>query len=204
MLNGHAFPVEIPPEATVWNFENVGVQLNPESFGSVFQLWDFSVRNVSRWRRPVRHVPVGYHPSMDRFERAKTLDIDVVHLGAMNDRRQRVLDDLSSRGLKVVNIPHGVYGAERDAILARSKLALNLLFYEDGVFPALRAAHLIANRVPLLSEEATEVGMWPTMRETYMDMANRAADLLKEADRLPELADARLARFKALPLVLPC
>lgn len=204
MLNGHAFPAEIPTCATVWNFENVGVQLQSESFDGVSELWDFSKRNVWRWRpRPAMHVPVGYHQTMTRFERAKVLDIDVVHMGAMNDRRQRVLDDLSSRRLKVVNIPHGVYGQERDAILARAKLALNLLFYETGVFPALRAAHLIANHVPLLSEEAPEIGQWPTMREKYVDLATKAVDLLKAADRLPKLADECLARFKAMPLMLP-
>ena len=108
VFNAHAFPDRVPPDAIVYNLENIDVQVRGDAFPA-HEVWDFSARNATRWRGPrraVRHVPPGYHSSMERFlplpwnER----DIDVVFTGCMNARRQHVLDALARHGLKTLTL----------------------------------------------------------------------------------------------------
>ena len=207
VFNAHAFPNEIPPGAVVFNLENVPGQVQPTAFQN-HEVWDFSSRNVEAWRpRAVTHVPIGYHPTMERFQMRpwEERDIDVVFCGCMNERRASVLNELRAKGLNVHVIgPGEAYGAERDAILARSKLALNMLFHEGGVFPVLRAAHAAANRLPMLSEQAPAAPFWTTGgRCPYYKLADRCEWLLQRPDLLQELAEETYLTFKAQPLVLP-
>jgi hypothetical protein len=187
-----------PPGAIVYNFENVPAQVShPAELWAGHEVWDFSARNAAQYG--ATHVPVGYHPSMERFKRASHLDIDVVFTGLVNERRAAVLEELRERGLNVVVVPPGLYGASRDTILARAKLALNMLFHEDGVFPALRVAHLVANRVPVLSEVCPEG--WSYVPHTaYRYLASSVANAIA---RGPQSAEHSFNRFIQQPMRLP-
>lgn len=214
VLNGHAAPDEIPKGATVWNFENVperpspGTSLEndgiPWCFGK--RVWDFSRRNVERWKAwgiEATHVPVGYHRSMKLFERVRPT-IHVAFMGCLNERRSRVFDALSRRGYQVALIQPGVYSEDRDYHLARAKLVVVPLYYPDGVFCSLRAAHLVANGVPVIVENCPEA--WPFLsREPYEDLVAAADSWLQpEASVMREdMAAEALAIFKGHPLVLP-
>lgn len=197
-FNAHAFPA--PPGATIFNTENLPEQVPDwkERFAG-HELWDMSARNCAL--TGAKHVPIGYHPSMTRFERAPVLDIDVIFTGSMNERRRVVLQALADKGLKVVHVGPGTYGAARDAQLARAKLALNMLFYEDGVFPSLRVAHLIANRVPVLSEYAHEAPAWSGSSVDYRSLVEVARAYL--ADHFDDDVHVRLDAFRACPMALP-
>lgn len=203
-FNAHEYPHSIPDGAVVFNLENpaqVCEAARREWEGH--ELWDFSERNAAELG--AKHVPVGYHPSMERFRRRPSdqRDIDVVFTGCMNERRAKVLDELRMRGLHVVHVPSGsLYGFARDAILARAKLALNMLFYEDGTFPALRVAHLVANRIPVLSETCPEEWNFvPTV--AYEDLVDAAEGFIKGGGPFYSLAEDAFAQFKVRPLVLP-
>lgn len=193
-FNAHAF--DAPKGAIVYNFENVPQQVDPARWADQ-EVWDFSRRNSERY--VCKHVPVGYHPSFERFKRADVLDIDIVFTGCLNERRIAVLQALADRGLSVTAIPPGVYGAERDAVLARAKLALSMLYYSDGVFPALRVAHLVANRVPVLSERC--VDGWDYIPSVAIDMVEWCArNAITEG---PAMAEHAYQRFRQTPMRLP-
>ena len=91
------------------------------------------------------HVPIGYMPQLTRIPKANPQDIDVLFYGSMNERRAKVIKDLRRGGLYVAS-PFGVYGKERDALIARSKVVLNMHYYEPGVFEAVRVSYLWANK----------------------------------------------------------
>lgn len=148
-FNAHEAPEEVPDGAVVWHFENELFDYGDR------EVWTFSKRQAEAtgWK----YVPVGYHPSMERFFRSPELDIDVVHVGCMNARRAKILDELVRRDLRVVHIPPGVYGMARDRLLARARLCIAPMFHEGGAFCSLRAAHMAANHVPCLFEEAPEI-----------------------------------------------
>lgn len=202
-FNAHEFPSEIPPGAIVYNLENVGVQVDPRAFPK-HEVWDFSKRNVERWDRHwdrhVKHVPIGYHPSMKRFEMRpwEERDIDVIMTGCLNPRRVHILEALAAKGLVVVHIgPGQAYGAKRDAFLSRAKLALNVLYHEDGVHPVLRSAHCAANGVLMLAEAAPEIPPWVTRRCWYEDLVSEAIGLVRE----PKFTDE--VHFRHSPMRLP-
>lgn len=215
VFNAHAFPDLARPEDIVYNLENVGVQIHPRSWRGREYVFDFSARNVSRYgesperwidlagRPPiVFHVPVGFHPSMVRFER-KPPYWDVVFCGEVNPRRRKVLEELQARGLTVRVVPHGVYGKARDEIIARARLALNMLYYENGVFPVLRSAHCVANGVPCLAEDAPEAPEWNTWTVPYADLVDSAVTVLRHYDVDDyDVTEAR-ERFQASPFTLP-
>ncbi|MEN9796911.1 MAG: hypothetical protein RL653_607, partial [Pseudomonadota bacterium] len=71
--------------------------------------------------------------------------------GSLNPRRQAVLEALGETGAKVEAL-YGIYGEERDAAIARSKLVLNLHFFEARVFEAVRVSYLLGNGSVVVSE----------------------------------------------------
>lgn len=187
-----------PPGSIIFQTENVPLQVPDfEMRWSAHEVWDFSASNAAKYR--ATHVPVGFHPSMVRFKRAKVQDIDVIFSGAINDRRAKVLNFLKGRGLNVVVVPQRLYGRGRDALLARAKLALNMLFYPEGIFPSLRVAHLVANRVPVLSEKALEQWDW-VPHCSYEDLFFAVENAIKEG---PAMAEHAFNRFIQQPMVLP-
>jgi hypothetical protein len=48
----------------------------------------------------------------------------------------------------------GVYGEQRDAIIARSKLVLNIHYYPAKIFEIVRISWLLANAVCVVSEDS--------------------------------------------------
>jgi hypothetical protein len=200
-LNAHRG--EAPPGAIILQTENVPGQVSTDCFPDR-TIWDFSSSNVAKWEaagRKATHFKVGYHPSFERFKRAKDLDVDVVFSGVINERRAKVLNALQERGHNVVVVPVRLYGRGRDALLARAKLALNLLFYPDGVFPSLRVAHLVANHVPVLSEKATEG--WGSNQTTYDRFVDEADALLRGGKTATENAARDYEDFRSKPMELP-
>jgi hypothetical protein len=206
-LNAHLYESEAPRGAVIYNLETVGEHVKRTAFRS-HEIWDFSERNVKAWARAgVKYVPVGYHPSMKRFELLpwEERDIDVVFCGLHSERREKLLLDLADRGLSVLRIPPGtLYGAKRDAHLARAKVALNMLYYPNGTFPVLRAAHCAANGLPFVSEVADETPRWARSHcVPYETLPDVICAIVNERDHLEHDAGATLEMFKASPLTLP-
>lgn len=200
-LNAHAFPDAIPEGAVVLQTENVPGQVpDPAWRFRGHEIWDISPRNASHYG-PTHVVPIGYHPTMERFARLEP-DVDIIFTGCMNERRARVLQALADRGLTVEHIGVGMYGAERDARLARARLALNILYYPDGIFPALRVAHLVANNIPVLSERCAEGwGFVPTCE--YEDLVDVACRIVGDRVSREDNAWFSYERLKQMPMVLP-
>ncbi|HEX8955850.1 MAG TPA: hypothetical protein VF798_06230, partial [Burkholderiaceae bacterium] len=122
-----------------------------------FEVWDYSRRNVTAIaalvpQARVRFAPVGHMPQLCRIApEPQGEDIDVLFYGSLNDRRRRVLDGLRRRGVNVEAV-FGVYGAERDALIARAKLVLNLRLYDSDIFEIVRVSYLLGNGKAVVSE----------------------------------------------------
>jgi hypothetical protein len=205
----NANTVRAPEGSIIFNTDFIGIHANSKQWWG-HEVWDFCQRNIVRYAPgfPVHYVPVGYHPSMVRFDRAPVKDIDVIFCGTNNWARQQVIDGLRKaevRGqpLKVVHAEM-FFGKKRDAMLARSKLAINMLFYRDGVYPTVRAAHLVANGVPMLNETAPEMPAWAGESVDYAHLVQAGIELLRHPEYIEERAAALREKFKQTPLVLPC
>ena len=158
----------IPASSIIYNFEQItdtSKWMTPALFDlfNKFTVWDYSKKNIASLKdrgitKNIHHVPVGYNQCLTRIPKAEAQDIDVLFYGSINDRRQNILDTLTEAGLKVETL-FGVYGAERDEYIARSKVIVNIHFYDSNIFEQVRVSYLLANKKAVVSEYdvATEI-----------------------------------------------
>lgn len=157
-------PMPLAPDAILYNLEQVTADspwLTPGLL-DLFRrhpVWDYSGRNadalVARGLPRPRVVPIGYVPELTRIAPVPVEDIDVLFYGSMNARRRGVLDALRARGANVVEA-FGKYATERDALIARAKLVINVHYYEAKVFEVVRVSYLLANRRVVVSERGSD------------------------------------------------
>lgn len=155
----------LPPQSIIYNLEQLapGYPWFSEPYVKLltrFRVWDYSARNVAYLRRQgrpaaVSHLPFGYSPCLARVPAAQTEDVDVLFFGVNTDRRGRVLQALVERGLNVVALSN-VWGAERDAWIARAKVVLNMHQADIGEFESVRVLFLLANGKAVVSETAPD------------------------------------------------
>lgn len=152
--------VALPGNTIIFNLEqlNSGVLVQPHYLDLLRRhvVFDYSQRNAAIVREHtdnphVHVVGIGYSPVLTRIESAKSQDVDVLFYGVINERRRLILDGLAAAGLNVRALP-GIYGKERDAWIARSKVVLNVHFYEDKIHESVRTSYLLANAKAVVSE----------------------------------------------------
>ena len=155
----------LPPKGSIlYNLEQVDLQspwFQPAmlEFYKNYPLWDCSVKNIEQFHRlgieNVQHVPIGYVSQLTRISQSEEQDIDVLFYGSMNQRRQHIIDSLKLHGVNVLAV-FGKYGPERDILIARSKIILNVHFYQTKIFETVRTSYLLANRCFVISEKGND------------------------------------------------
>ena len=204
------YGLEPPKNPIFYNLEQLGDDLPSMTLPAFFDLfrryptWDYSQANIERLAalglpRPT-YVPIGYVPELTRIAPAPE-DIDVLFYGALNGRRYAVLKDLHDRGLRVKWLS-GVYGASRDAWIARSKIVLNIHYWEAKIFEITRVSYLLANRRAVVSERGAD----PTLERglesgvafaDYDGLVDRCVELLGDERARRELAERGYQAFSA-------
>jgi hypothetical protein len=204
------YALEPPKNPIFYNLEQLGDDLPwmtmPE-FVDLFRrypTWDYSQANIEYLAglglpRPT-YVPVGYVPELTRIAPAPE-DIDVLFYGALNGRRYAVLRELHDRGVRVKYLP-GAYGASRDAWIARSKIVLNLHYFEAKIFAIVRVSYLLANRRAVVSEHSANPALERDLQSgiafaDYDELVDRCVELLGDERARRELADRGYQAFSA-------
>lgn len=195
------FPQALADDAILYNLEQVDLQstwMRPELLALFrrHEVWDYSQRNALALEKlgvkVARVVPVGYVPELTRITHAPNPDIDVLFFGSMNPRREFVIQAMRSLGLRV-DTPPGIYGESRDALIARSKLILNVHFYEAKVLEIVRLSYLLGNRCAVLSERGADPSEDNELADgvafaDYHDLARKARELVDNAEERARLA----------------
>ncbi len=203
ILNAHCCaPLSLPP-GIIYNLENVPLQVDMKGYrGLERTIWDFSEENIRDYPvgLSVEHVPVGYHQTMTRFEMRpeRERDIDVLFYGAKSARRAAIYNALRAKGFRVEVCTE--YGAVRDEMLSRSKCVTVIPYLASFVFPVLRAAHLVANQVPIVAEDGIDVPAWVGRTCAHEHLVNRIVKVIANGD--PETA-YRFRAFCSQPMMLP-
>jgi hypothetical protein len=210
-------PIPLAPDAILYNLEQIAPGspwLKPEML-ALFRrhpVWDYSARNADALvalglPRP-QVVPIGYVPQLTRIAPAAAEDIDVLFYGTLNERRARVLEALRARGANVVHA-FGKYAGERDALIARAKLCLNVHHYDAKVFEIVRVSYLLANARAVVSERGADVederAFEPGVAfAPYDRLVDRCLALLAAPDERRRLAQAgfELMRARSEPAYL--
>lgn len=209
VLAPHLHPLAVlkqfPVETDFYNWEPLGEAGNGvtsrelASFLSTRTVWDYSLRNLDFWDglgTQARHLAVGYDPSLEQLEpRAARRDIDVLFYGSLTPRRQRVLQDIQRRGIGL-HYAFGAYGHERDALIRRSRMLLNLHSYEHSTLEVARLGHLWSNQVPVICEIGPNTEDSLGMAETTLHAPiGDLADLVESA--LADPTDLELATLRS-------
>lgn len=207
LLNSIPAP-DIPMDLIIWNLEQIfpgspwltneyvellrggHEEFNFNSTNRKLEVWDYSQSNIDELKKlgiEAKLMPVGYMPCLTRIENVPNPDIDVLFVGSLNERRQKILDDLHSAGLKVLHAVN-CYGLKRDSLIARAKIVLNVHFYESRVFEIVRCSYLMANRKCVVSESG-EVSV------PYDSIVSTCVDLVGNDFRREEMAQMGFESF---------
>ena len=202
-------------DAVLFNFEQIGATGSPWNTPAYLArlgrhpLLDYSLANIKALAAAgiphAVHLPIRGMPSDTRPAPAQARDIDVLFYGSFNARRTAILEALRARGL-AVEARFEIYGAERDALVARAKVVLNMHFYDTAVFEAVRVGPLLALGACVVSEGAPDDPDCSDLAGAlvlcpYDGLVDACAGLVGDPDRRADLAqharDAIAARTQA-------
>lgn len=166
------------------------------------EVWDYCPQNEAflhaKGIRNVKLLPIGFHEKMQTIPPAEA-DIDVLFYGSVNPRRRAVLDPLGKQ-CKLQTL-FGVYGEERDRFIARSRIILNLHFYEAQIMEQVRVSYLLNNRCFVISEDSPD-NPYPDclITASHDRLVETCLHWLRVPDERAALAQAGFAEFARRPM----
>lgn len=172
-----------------------------------FETWDYSTQNIEIFKKKnlinVRHLKIGYQRELNRIIPAISKDIDVLFYGHLNTRRAKIIDFLKHYGVNVVTL-NNVYGKPRDEYIARSKIVLNLHFYESQIFEIIRVFYLLTNGVPVVGEVNLTTHIPEQYKNTvkesqYDQLASNCIQLIENQELRNQQAKKGLEIIKKFP-----
>src|ERR1700730_16374033 len=196
----------LPYNSVIFNIENSDANFITSDYISLlrkYHVWDYNRSNAEalsqKISRPVHHLRMFYVESLSRIPDVAEQDIDVLFFGSFNARRETVLDALRARGL-IVTAVFGVFGAQLDGLIARSKVVLNLHFYENGRLEMIRLFDLLANRRTIVTELNPSEVMDGDLADAfvavpYEQLVEATEALVHDAKRRRQVAIAGLTAF---------
>lgn len=201
----------LPPGTVILNTEQLHGGATPwlaaiQDWARRCAVWDYSPHNIAALQAAgvegARFLALGHHPKLQRIARLPQ-DVDVLFYGSTNDRRTAVLDDLRARGLKVQQL-FGVYGRPRDAWITRSRVVLNLHFYESKIFEVVRVHYLLSNGRAVVGEAGPDTLADPLFLQgicgvPYAGLADACEALVRDDAARAALEQRALATIAQRP-----
>lgn len=175
------------------------------------EVWDYSKRNVDVLQKAgvenIKHVQIGYVPEITYFERNKPeeRDIDILAYMSPSPRRLQIMNQFAEdKNINFVAV-QSTYGDDRDNLIKRAKMVINLHNHENEIFEIIRVSHLIQNKVPVLTErnsttEFPEYMEGTVNTATYEKFVEKAYELLKNPEQLDKQAEQGFEIFKKSPM----
>lgn len=232
IINGHILPFEedflqkIPKDTIFINTEQldsfVGEKIKNYSenmqilyskwyktityLGENFIIWDYSQRNVEHLYElgimNVKYLRLGFQKELKRIVNKNKKDIDVLFYGSLNDRREKILNELRRNGVNALNI--SAFGSVRDELIARSKLVLNIHYFNAEIFENVRLNYLMNNEIAILSELNPTTSIDPIYKDAicgvgYDKLVKTCIDLLANDEKLDLLRHNSLKTILNIP-----
>lgn len=190
----------LPPETILYNMDQItpASPMPPSQLWNLrhWRIWDFSERNLAVWDSlgiAATFAPFGWYPGLDRVPGDVGQDIDVLFYGARNPRRDAAIAQFVKQGVRITVIDN-VFGPRLDAVLARTKVVLNIHYYYSRILE-MRVFYALANGKAVVSERAPQTEV-PAVYEDavrwspYEHMAEACAALVADAEARAALGAA--------------
>lgn len=155
---------DLPPNTIIYNTEQFqSIWLTEEYINLLkrFRVWDYSLHNTNMLKTMLgvnaEYVPVGFCPLLERIvhKPEQEKDIDVLLYGSVNERRRRVMEKLHANGLKTLFV-YDAFGETRDKLIARSKIVLNVHYYDSAILETVRLSYLLNNKCFVVTETSKD------------------------------------------------
>lgn len=120
------------------------------------EVWDFSASSLPFLREQginAYHVPLGKIPTV--LTPLEQEEVDVVFLGILNDHRRDILQGLRDVGIQVEHSA-SAFGLEKQELIARARLVLNLHYYPAATLEQLRILPALSTGKLVISEVARD------------------------------------------------
>lgn len=191
----------LPRDTIIYNMEQLvqgskGVNKAYLELCSKFEVWDYSLENIKRFSENygisnVKYVPLGYCPEMTRIDPDYPKDIDVLLYGAINDRRKKIVEDLQNAGVNALAFSN-LWGLDRDRMIARSKIILNVHYYYPGIQEIIRLGYLWANKKCVVCECNDNTSIHPGYEDAciyapYDEIVGKVYGLLKAPQAIEKI-----------------
>lgn len=155
------FHVELPASALIFNTEQLmeeGSLWSKRIFALSFKhrIWDYASANLERLRSVnpsaiVHRLRLGYHRELKRVPYPRTDSEPFLFYGSVSPMREEILARIQLSDKLQVQAFSGVYGWQRDGLLARCRAVLNLHAHASRLLEWPRILHLVANAVPCIA-----------------------------------------------------
>lgn len=204
-------PQPLPEDSILYNLEQLGADSPWDTPAyrellSRYRVWDYAQSNIRRLAEhgiTAEHLPVGWMPQLKRIpERGR--DLDVLFYGVVNQRRADALNAVIARGLRL-HVLTDVYGRERDAWIARSRVVLNLHHYAANLFEVVRVSYLLGNGVCVLSERGDDAELEQPYQGAvafadYAELPDACLALVRDPARQDQLRQSAVEAMARLDL----
>jgi len=171
--------------------------------------WDYSQYNLDYLSKTInikgKLFQIGYQKELNRINHNIDKNIDVLFYGSINARREHIINKLKDRKINVKTL-FGVYGKERDDLIAKSKLILNMHMYESKIFEIVRVFYLLSNSIPVLTEVGSDTKFNNDFldlicKSTYENIEKNIIYLLENDKKRIELGENGLNAIKKFPQI---
>ena len=171
--------------------------------------WDYSQYNLDYLSKTInikgKLFQIGYQKELNRINHNIDKNIDVLFYGSINTRREHIINKLKDRKINVKTL-FGVYGKERDDLIAKSKLILNMHMYDSKIFEIVRVFYLLSNSIPVISEVGSDTKfnndfLDLVCKSTYENIEKNIIYLLENDKKRIELGENGLNAIKKFPQI---
>lgn len=207
---------QIPDDSIIVNLEQLAIGAwNHVKYINIlkrFQVWDYSTANIEWMKKQginnIGKINIGYSDVLTSGIHNKEKDIDVLFYGAINDRRKAILDQISSHNIKIYYSNYNLFDNERDIMISRSKIVINVHYYIKNIFEVVRVSHLLSNKAFVISEmpdSKEEYDYWKdaVVFTEYDNIVNTIIKYLDNEEDRNRLTEQGYNIIKSRPFSLP-
>lgn len=180
---------------------------------SATRIYDYSPLNskllAEKYSLTAEPLPLahndGLHVKLNDFNQKKNR---VIFFGSMNSRREDILNSLEDQEI-TVNLEKNVWRMQKDTLIRKNRIALNIHFYANATLETTRLIELLANGILVISEHSTD----PVLDEQFKDMVifseqETLAETIKywqnqSADEINSYLEQAMEKFKSTEFVYP-
>ena len=210
----------LPNRYIIYQLEQTNISENnnkknlPEKYihimSKALQVWDFSMENIRYLERTynlrnLKYVPILYSSALQTITNFNdNKPIDILFIGGLNKRREAIIRKLQLvKNLSIEVGSYNLWDQKRDYILNRSKIVLNINYYDNSVLETARLSYLIANKAFVISEPGRDKLLQENMKglvvfSKYNDLVDTCLNYLKNPENCFKIAQDGYNNFKKM------